>query len=402
MSSSFDPYHKWLGISPKDQPPNHYRLLAIDLFESDLDVIDSAADQRMSHVRAYQTGKHSGLSQQLLNEIAAARICLLNTAKKEEYDRQLSAQLEVESLESDTATESTESPAFPPIPPAVPPLDEDVPPRFEGVLPHRWPHRRRLSWQAMAAGVVLVVLLGGVFAAIFSGGDSDVSAPDVPKIGQTGGAANVTSPDQVGGGGAEKQPLEGAADSPSSQDTVSEPEDVTVLVIGEGQEQSTDPEPPVERLPVPDVDARLAAEKQLQPILAGGGSAQELLSAALAENRSPEERFVLLEKTRFSATASGDVKSALAVMEETDRRYQIDVLQMRVDAFIALENSVTSPEAIRAVVEFGITLLDDLVAGGRPELALGIPNPILRLARKCNDDDLSKRATMAVITLDIK
>ena len=34
MSESFDPYHKWLGISPKDQPPNHYRLLAIDEFEA--------------------------------------------------------------------------------------------------------------------------------------------------------------------------------------------------------------------------------------------------------------------------------------------------------------------------------------------------------------------------------
>lgn len=27
MGVPFDPYHKWLGIPPKDQPPNHYRLL---------------------------------------------------------------------------------------------------------------------------------------------------------------------------------------------------------------------------------------------------------------------------------------------------------------------------------------------------------------------------------------
>ncbi len=27
MPDSFDPYHRWLGISPKDQPPNRYRLL---------------------------------------------------------------------------------------------------------------------------------------------------------------------------------------------------------------------------------------------------------------------------------------------------------------------------------------------------------------------------------------
>lgn len=46
MADSFDPYHKWLGISPKDQPPNHYRLLGIELFEGVPDVIESAADQR--------------------------------------------------------------------------------------------------------------------------------------------------------------------------------------------------------------------------------------------------------------------------------------------------------------------------------------------------------------------
>ena len=40
---TIDPYHKWLGISPKDQPPDHYRLLGIDRFESDPEVISSAA-----------------------------------------------------------------------------------------------------------------------------------------------------------------------------------------------------------------------------------------------------------------------------------------------------------------------------------------------------------------------
>ena len=34
---TFDPYHKWLGILPEEQPPNHYRLLGIVDFESDED-----------------------------------------------------------------------------------------------------------------------------------------------------------------------------------------------------------------------------------------------------------------------------------------------------------------------------------------------------------------------------
>jgi hypothetical protein len=89
MARSFDPYHKWLGIQPEEQPPNHYRLLGIALFESDADVIASAADQRMAHVRMFQSGKYSELSQRILNEIAAARVCLLNREKKAQYDAEL-------------------------------------------------------------------------------------------------------------------------------------------------------------------------------------------------------------------------------------------------------------------------------------------------------------------------
>ena len=83
---SFDPYHKWLGISPRDQPPHYYRLLAIDLFESDEDVISAAADKQMAFIRSFQTGKDAQLSQKILNEISTARVCLLNAVKKAQYD----------------------------------------------------------------------------------------------------------------------------------------------------------------------------------------------------------------------------------------------------------------------------------------------------------------------------
>lgn len=93
MADAFDPYHKWLGISPKDQPPNHYRLLGVELFENDPDVIESAADQRMTHARTFQTGQSSADSQRILNELSAAKLCLLEPQKKAAYDRQLRAKL---------------------------------------------------------------------------------------------------------------------------------------------------------------------------------------------------------------------------------------------------------------------------------------------------------------------
>src|SRR5215470_4519015 len=86
MSDTFNGYHVWLGIPPGEQPPNHYRLLGIAVFESDLDVIDHAADRQMAHVRTFQSGRHGPLSQQILNELAAARLCLLNADRKSAYD----------------------------------------------------------------------------------------------------------------------------------------------------------------------------------------------------------------------------------------------------------------------------------------------------------------------------
>jgi serine/threonine protein kinase/formylglycine-generating enzyme required for sulfatase activity len=89
MSAPFDPYHKWLGIPADEQPPSLYRLLGIRPLEDDLDVIETAADQRMAHLRTFQSGQHAALSQKLLNEVSLARQRLLDPEERAEYDAQL-------------------------------------------------------------------------------------------------------------------------------------------------------------------------------------------------------------------------------------------------------------------------------------------------------------------------
>lgn len=91
MSNTFDPYHTWLGIAPSEQPPNHYRLLGIALFEESRDVISNAADRQMAHIRTFQGGKHAAESQKLLNELSAARVTLLDPKKRADYDAKLRA-----------------------------------------------------------------------------------------------------------------------------------------------------------------------------------------------------------------------------------------------------------------------------------------------------------------------
>jgi hypothetical protein len=94
MVEPFDPYRKWLGIPPKDQPAHFYRLLGIATFEDDPDVIENAAARQMSHVRTFQTSKqHGAISQRILTELSAAKLCLLTPERKEEYDQQLRTRL---------------------------------------------------------------------------------------------------------------------------------------------------------------------------------------------------------------------------------------------------------------------------------------------------------------------
>ncbi len=97
MSEPFDPYYRWLGIPPKEQPPNHYRLFGIELFESNRDVIDSVASRHMSYLQEITDGPHVREAQRLLNELAAARRCLLDPEKKAAYDAELKTKLAADS-----------------------------------------------------------------------------------------------------------------------------------------------------------------------------------------------------------------------------------------------------------------------------------------------------------------
>lgn len=85
----FDPYYQWLGIPPEERPINHYRLLGLRLYEDNLEVIESAAERQMSHVRKYATGPHSEQSQQVLNMLATARLTLIKPDKRAAYDQEL-------------------------------------------------------------------------------------------------------------------------------------------------------------------------------------------------------------------------------------------------------------------------------------------------------------------------
>lgn len=88
-SDAFDPYEQWLGISPGERPADHYRLLGLPRFEDDLARVAAAADARMTLVRSYQVGPRGRYTQRVLNELAAARVCLTTPEAKAAYDESL-------------------------------------------------------------------------------------------------------------------------------------------------------------------------------------------------------------------------------------------------------------------------------------------------------------------------
>ena len=88
----FDPYQQWLGILPEEQPANYYRLLFLSDFESNEEVIDTAAERTLAYLRQCGTHEHDPEAQALMNKIGNIRLCLLDPFQKAAYDEELRKQ----------------------------------------------------------------------------------------------------------------------------------------------------------------------------------------------------------------------------------------------------------------------------------------------------------------------
>lgn len=86
---ALDVYKDWLGIPEGDRPPDHYQLLRLIQFEDTPDKINKHYTKLNGHVRKYASGQYSKESQQLLNELAKAMLCLTDPERKREYDESL-------------------------------------------------------------------------------------------------------------------------------------------------------------------------------------------------------------------------------------------------------------------------------------------------------------------------
>ena len=93
-------YQEWLGIPSDVESPNHYELLRLVQFEDDAEKIRKHYKRLNGHVRKYATGQYSVESQELLNELAKAMLCLTDSERKREYDEGLGREFHGEEEDS--------------------------------------------------------------------------------------------------------------------------------------------------------------------------------------------------------------------------------------------------------------------------------------------------------------
>ncbi len=86
MAKQLDVYRDWLEISDPTRPLSYYQLLKLRPFEDDVERIRANYRKLNGHVRRYQTGEYGPQSQQLLNDLAKAMLCLTDAQRKSDYD----------------------------------------------------------------------------------------------------------------------------------------------------------------------------------------------------------------------------------------------------------------------------------------------------------------------------
>jgi hypothetical protein len=270
----FDPYHAWLGIPPKEQPPHHYRLLNIELFEPEPEVIENAVERLKSHVKRYQSGENGAAAQKLLSELAQAGDCLLDPPAKAKYDAALRAKLKPTKPaalpQAKAAPPQAEvalaapAPVAPSPPAPVPRTQPAVSKRAEKASqPFRIP---MLVWVAAGIGFILVA----AFA------QSLWKKPAQPIENQAVTAANKTP---------EKPPS-------LSPIKVQSPKDKRPIASPPPEKATPTPVKRTEVLPTP-------ADPPTSPTLPMGGNEQ--LAQAQATYQKQEDAFILEVVSRYEA-----------------------------------------------------------------------------------------------------
>jgi hypothetical protein len=100
---------------------------------------------------------------------------------------------------------------------------------------------------------------------------------------------------------------------------------------------------------------------------------------------------------RDAAVESGDVETALQVVDEIAERYEIDVMEMKVESFESLSQSVEEASALATLAEKGLALVDLAISEKEFGAADRLATLSLSAAIHSGNRELHKRATLQVL-----
>ena len=415
MGEAFDPYHKWLGIGPEEQPPNHYRLLGLRLYESDADVIESAADRQMSHVQTHKTGRHSALSQKLLNELSAAKLCLLNPQKKAAYDQSLR-----DTLAPATATRQP-TPAKPmpltlvpaPVPSAAAGGPVSTPPQSQPATesPAILRTRRKKSASRQLLPLLSLTLTAGLIAWLiyYVLEHTTVATPVQSIASQEGAHAGGSLQDSGVGPQAGDERVAAESEEQNAPSHVIQPATPNGVPSDALNSKPTPPATLAELLrpagagsgrplePEPDADAIAAAEETIEQTykteltsakspLEKKAVAQRFLDTALSTSESAAV-FALLQASAELSAEAGHYDLASEAIDSLGERFRIDVLAQKEAALESAARMAKTGDQ-RLVADSWKALADEAVMLDRYQEASRFLDEAIASARKTGDKTL--------------
>jgi cytoskeletal protein RodZ len=397
--AAFDPYHKWLGIAPNEQPPNHYRLLGIRTFEDDPDVISAAADRQMAFIRQHANGPQAGESQKLLNELANARLCLLTETRRRNYDARLRSDL------GSTAGRNTRA-ALAGLSPAV--------------------------LVAIAAAVCLVVIVGTVAlwprkpsqptlakqtksTAVHQTTSHDKS-PSLPRSSQPNkDVKRAATAEQE----AETNAIASAAPALPSADPIP-----NVEPTGDVPSQPDSLAPPASpisvsaptavagssKLAAPEQDELRRAVNEIRDILkdeytkAKNPDGKVSLALVLLDHGRKSagdsvSKYALLTEARDSAAAAGNAELVVKAIDELDQEFEIEAIAMKATSLSEASRHLKDADDRPAFVEATLGAADQAVDADDFENAQKLLASAQSIATKGRDAELRKRVSARLTEL---
>jgi hypothetical protein len=408
----FDPYHKWLGIPKEQQPPTHYQLLGISPTEKDVEVIEEAVIRQTTHLRTYQSGPNAQECAKLLNEVAQARITLLDPAKRRQYDEQLAAKVGPKSPATPANRPAVPVPVVKVTPltkqatvsaaPSTPPLDDlVVSPTLQ--TPVRAP---KPPWPLFAAlGGATLLVVGGIVAVVALNSEPSSSDRASGKDALAQGKPE-TSKGPVAS--VKPHPDKSASPTPTQPPPSVKPEEEEPRVLT----PSVDPpivKPPPANQPMiwlPPDDASLKrAEAEIQETFKAEYALKEpserrafaarLLRKAEESRPTTQEqhaiRFVLFREASDVAVRAGDMELARKAIDELARVCKINVVQWKAALFDKVDEVSLSAEASRFLAEDAAALAEDALATDNYFTALELLTRAEALANKTSWKAYSER-----------